>query len=91
MKFTNIMTGEKVTPKDWQLELKKGDYYIIETECTIYGQILKPKGKKSTGMFWVKAWSVYCPEGEVGLMNICDPTEKITKEDFDTAKQRNWR
>lgn len=28
--FFNAITGQVVTPVEWQLELKPGDYYIIE-------------------------------------------------------------
>ena len=30
MKFFNQITGEHVIPADWQLQLKPGDYFIVE-------------------------------------------------------------
>lgn len=87
MEFYNMVTGETVRPTDWQLQLKVGDFYaneagvaayadsegvkVIGRPPTIYGEILEAA---EPGFFRVKAYSVWCPEGEGGLFNICEAT-----------------
>jgi hypothetical protein len=104
MKFTNILTGETVTPEDWQLALKPGDYYTIESPTlavagqrvgpptgppTVYGRIENDEDCEP-GFFWVQAYSQWCPEGEFGLMNICDPSRTLTEAEFEQARAEGW-
>ena len=41
------------------------------------------------GFRFGKAWSIACPEGELGDTHICDMIP-ITKEEFDQSKGLNW-
>jgi hypothetical protein len=90
-KFFNALTGAHVAPAQWQTKLRSGDYYVIESFTsslpTIYGQILKPAGK---GFFQVKAYSAWCMEGQEGILCIVEPTRKLTRAEFETAREKNW-
>jgi len=93
-KFFNALTGAaQVAPAEWQLQLKPGDYYVIESFVSslpaIYGQIIKPAEEK--GFFRVKAYSAWCVEGEEGTLCIVEPTRKLTRAEFEAAQKRNWR
>jgi len=99
-KFLNSLTGEWVTPAEWQSALKVGDYYAIHPARivlgkqyfpmpSVYGRITSNKGMEP-GYFLVKAYSQLMPEGDVGEICICDPTHLLTKEHFKQAKQAGW-
>lgn len=107
MQFRNLITGEMVTPTDWQRQLAVGDYYMIARPVAaavdlagtthtyddmpaIYGQIIDNEGCQP-GFFWVRAYSELCPHGESGQMNICEPTRKLTAEEFAVAQARGWK
>jgi hypothetical protein len=94
MEFKNIVTGEAITPLPWQEALKAGDCYIIEQPAfgmlgspmtplvgvQVYGQILEPT--KKPGFFIVQAYSAMCPEGEIGMLCIVEPSRVISEEEF---------
>lgn len=103
MKFFNIVTGQYIEPTDWQLQLKVGDYYINEQATAgmltsetltiyndmpnVYGQIVEAD---EPGYFLVRAYSQWCPEGELGMFNICDATRKLTPQEFEQARANDW-
>ena len=100
MNFYNQFTGETVTPTAWQQALKAGDYYIVEHPVfqvdaqvlpapTVYGRIRSNEGCEP-GFFVVKAYSQLCPDGETGLMCICEPTRLLTRQEFERARKQNW-
>lgn len=105
MQFRNIITGQLLTPSDWQAALQVGDYYeiafpiaaagdgqrfdIFDRMPHIYGQIESDE-ECQPGFFWVRAYSTDCPRGEVGSFNICEATRKLTREDFEAARARGW-
>lgn len=90
--FINMLTGQTVTPTDWQLTLTVGDYYRIDLrDLTIYGHITAHKGRKDSGFFWSDGFSILCPDGELGVVCIVDCTAKITEEEFNAARLREWR
>ena len=104
MEFTNIITGEPIVPLPWQLELKPGDLYIIENpsislmgsgtinleDIAVYGEILDAKNC-AKAFFNVRAFSRYCPKGEEGLLCIVEPTRRITRGEFDAAREKDWK
>ena len=98
--FHNQITGETLVAADWQQALKVGDYYIIEHPVfmvdgmslpapTVYGRIASNAGCEP-GFFLVEAHSQLCPEGETGLMCICEPTRQLTRQEFESAMKKNW-
>jgi hypothetical protein len=104
MEFYNFVTGQTVTAQPWQLELKPGDYYCIETPGaafidevgvqdlgdvpTVYGRIERADDEES--FFLVRAYSQACPDGETGLMSACEPTRKLTEAEFEAARLAGW-
>lgn len=101
MQFVNILTGKTMTPEPWQLELKVGDFYINEKAVAalgedifystpnIYGQIVSDEDCRP-GYFWVRGYSEWCPEGELGGFNICEATRKLTEDEFNQARENGW-
>jgi hypothetical protein len=77
----NMLTGEWMTPEPWQQELTVGSCYVIHHPVvavdgrqipgapTVYGEIIDGEGCEE-GFFYARAFSEYCPEGEIGLMCI---------------------
>ena len=70
--FRYLVTGQTITADDWQLDLKPGDYYIIEQPViyvgsktipmpNVYGEILEVE---ANGFCRVKAYSIFSPDGE---------------------------
>jgi len=84
----------------WQAEIKPGDLYMQDTEYgfQIFGNILKPKGEGSEiynepHMKYyrlVNAYSVACPDGEMGDVHVSSVTRKITEWEFELAKDFKW-
>ncbi|MCB0207699.1 MAG: hypothetical protein KDJ52_00125 [Anaerolineae bacterium] len=106
MNFYNRITGQTVTPEPWQLELKVGDHYIIKQPKfwvgdevgiapTCYGEIITNTPEEDeppypNGFFLVRAFSQWCPEGELGMFCIIEATRQITKEKFEQARLQGW-
>jgi hypothetical protein len=87
------VADEQVKP--WQVEIKKGDYYMQETKYgfNIYGEVLRnaPRAKRLRHYRFVKAYSLACSDGEHGDLHVSVITQIITKEQFEEAKKNNWR
>jgi hypothetical protein len=78
--------------KDWQKELKAGDYCVqwyVQYGFPIFHKILESHytGDLENYRFCF-SFSEACPEGERGDMHICVVQAKITKEVFDAAYQK---
>lgn len=100
MQFHHLITGEIIEPEEWQLQLKVGDHYRIDRPYamvgdttydmpTIYGRIESDEDCPS-GFFYVRAFSQYCPHGELGLMCLVEPSCLITEEEFYRARAEGW-
>ena len=85
--LTEAMETADENTKEWQKALKKGDYYMQETEYgfNIYGKVLKNayRQKSLRNYRFVKAYSVACPDGEIGDIHISSITRIISKEEFE--------
>ena len=92
LSYFNALTGAEVRPDEWQMKLRKGDFYEINTGDQsfppIYGEILDGPEK---GYFKVKAYSQWCPEGQQGLLCLVEPTRKITRDEFEVARGSKWK
>ena len=86
-------TDEQVKP--WQSAIKKGNYYMQETEYgfSIYGEILKNayRQRDLKNYRFVKAYSLACSDGEPGDLHVSVITQIITKEQFEEARKNGWR
>jgi hypothetical protein len=100
LKLYNSITGEWVKPKQWQSELRIGDYYAIHHNRivmglqalpapTVYGRITSSKNC-DPGFFIVQAYSQWTPQGEMGNFCICDATHRLTKEQFKQIREAGW-
>lgn len=96
--FQNLITGQVTQTTDWQLALKPGDHYIIENPKAyvgtrsipmpnVYGEIIEVA---DNGYCKVKAFSAFCPDGELGSMCIVDPTRLITSYEFKSYQIAGW-
>lgn len=103
--------GRVVAPAEWQLQLKPGDYYLIERPIlrivnpagqvertegpAVYGQIVtnQPHPKEPVykpGYFLVRAYSTWCPDGELGTFHISEATRPLTAAEFEAARAASW-
>jgi hypothetical protein len=89
--YHNFYTGARVYPYDWQMKLRKDDYFEIVSECipTIYGQILEVSHKN--GCFLARVFSIRCLLGEEGSFWIVEPTRILTLQEFEYARQKHWK
>lgn len=106
MEFRNMITGQVVRPAAWQLALAIGDYYeiaapqgavgdgqtftVFDDLPPIYGQIVSDE-ECAPGYFLARGYSEWCPDGELGLLAVCEPTRRLTAEEFAAARARGWR
>ena len=91
--YYNALTGARVAPYDWQMKIKKGDYYEIESASfaypDIYGVILETMEKK--GYFRVQAYSAWCIGGQKGVLCVVEPTRLLTLQEFEKARDLRWK
>ena len=73
--------------KPWQVEIKKGDYYMQETiyGFNIYGEVLRnaPRAKHLRHYRFVKAYSLACSDGEPGDVHLSVISGILTREEFE--------
>lgn len=81
--------------KDWQSEIKAGDFFIQATdyEFFIFGEILQTdeefyKTEAGINYRFCKAYSVACPEGECGDVHVSVISAVITKELFESVRNK---
>jgi len=73
--------------KQWQAEIKKGDYFWQDTEYgfQIYGEVLRNAYRKKELKHYrfCKCYSEACPEGETGDVHISVIGGLLTREEFE--------
>lgn len=82
--------------KDWQRAIKPGDYFRQRHEVgiNIYGEVLEddePRGPGLENYRFCRAYSLACPEGELGDIHVSQIEEILTRAKFEVAKARGWR
>jgi hypothetical protein len=73
-----------------------GDFYRQDTNYgfSIYGEILKdpePRPEQLKHYRFVLAYSVACPDGEMGDVHVSQINEVISPAVFQVAKEMGWR
>ncbi|GIK36603.1 MAG: hypothetical protein BroJett011_04360 [Chloroflexota bacterium] len=73
----------------------KGRVNYFDDVPTVYGQIITNIAEKDEpaykfGHFLVRGFSQWCPEGELGLFNICEATRQLTEAQFNAARAAGW-
>ena len=79
----------------WQAEIKPGDNVIRDSRLNvpIYSEILPdPKDRPAPLKHYrfTRSYSVVCPDGEYGDIQVSTIKRKLTQEEFEEAKQRGW-
>jgi len=82
--------------KPWQAAIKPGEYFQRYNQLgfTIYGEILQEEEKRPNHLKHYRlcrAYSVACPQGEMGDIHVSTIDALLSRELFDTARQRGWR
>jgi hypothetical protein len=82
--------------KDWQRELKKGDYFVRNAGVGIpvYGEVVQSSGEyrgRLRDYRFCKCYSMMCPTGELGDVHISTVDRLLTPNEFEGAKARRWR
>ena len=85
--------------REWQRRVKPGDYFYRyvpfgDSVLTIYGEILEgdePYVGDMANYRFCRAYSVACPEGELGDVHISVIGGLMSREDFELARSRGWR
>ncbi|MCJ7432251.1 MAG: hypothetical protein MUO77_02050, partial [Anaerolineales bacterium] len=55
----------------------------------IYGEILGAALEK--GYFHARAYSVWFPKGNEGMVCVVEPTRILTRQEFEHARTRRWK
>jgi hypothetical protein len=79
----------------YQAAAKPGDFYRQNTELgfPIYGKILRdpePRPERLKHYRFVQAYSVACPEGEMGDVHVSQIDEIISPAVFQVAREMGW-
>ena len=79
----------------WQAALKPGDYFRKPSgyDFSIYGEILpdeQSREKELQHYRFCKAYSIACPQGEMGDVHVSTIERLLTRTEFEDARQRNW-
>ena len=106
MQFYNMITDQIVSPHYWQMELKPGDFYVIESPLigvqlpdlidvqTLVNVLIYGQildaRNCEPGFFNVIAYSAMCPNGEEGELCILDITRVINRDEFEMARREGW-
>lgn len=82
--------------KPWQEKVKAGDYFARWSELGfhVYGEILQEDEPREKGLEHYRlcrGYSMACPQGEIGDIHVSAIDELISKEQFESAKERGWR
>ena len=76
--------------EDWQQDFEAGDCFLQATNLGfhIYAEIIKtyPEGRLKN-YYFCKAYSVACPDGEMGDIHACSITSRIDREIFEVIKK----
>lgn len=87
---------------EWKKSLKAGDYFVRVCPyegLTIYGQCIDSKYPedqesieegRTRGYQFSRCYSVLCPEGELGDTHVSHMSAKLTKEQFEQARDAGW-
>ncbi len=81
--------------KDWQKEIKKGDYFIRDSGYgfPIFGEVLDDCRSEDPAMQYYRlcdCYSVACPEGEKGDVHISTIGALISDDIFDFYRKKGW-
>ena len=77
--------------EDRQEKIKVGDYCRQETDegFDIFGEVLEEHNAEHLKNYrFCYCFSVACPEGEKGDVHVCQVTELISREDYETIKAK---
>ena len=69
--------------------MDRTEYLKTIDDLLIHGEILDAEGCDE-GIFNVRAYSSYCPDGEDGIVCIAEITRKISREEFEAARKSGW-
>jgi len=94
-KMSANMDAADTRVKPWQAHLKPGDYFVRWSFLgfSIYGEILhedEPRDKGLEHYRLCRAYSVACPQGDVGDVHVSTIDALLSKRTFEDAKTRGW-
>jgi len=79
----------------FQAAASPGDHYLQRSGYgfDIYGRILEeeePRPQRLQHYRFVEAYSVACPEGEIGDMHVSSIEQILSETEFSEARERGW-
>ncbi len=79
--------------KDWQKQIKKGDYFICDSGYgfPIFGKVLREyKDERMSNYRFCECYSIACPYGERGDVHVSTILARLDRETFEKFKERGW-
>jgi predicted SAM-dependent methyltransferase len=83
--------------KEWHAALKPGDkVLVLFPEFPIFQELVeedeedKERSKKLPQYMLVRAYSVVCPEGELGSACRCNAAVQLTEEEWEAFCEDDW-
>ncbi len=79
----------------WQATIKPGDYFRKPSgyDFPTYGEILKDEQRRDPALRhyrFCKAYSIACPDGEMGDVHISTIECLLSRAEFEDARRRGW-
>ena len=81
----------------WQALIQPGEYFMRPGPpgIAIYGEVLKDpedlhRDEYTENYRFCKAYSVACPDGELGDVHVSTIDRILSKEEFEAAKRKGW-
>ena len=80
--------------QDWQASVKPGEYVCRKGPgFLIYSEILydaEPREPTLRNYRFTRSYSIACPSGELGDIHVSTIERKLSKEDFQAARENGW-
>lgn len=94
-KLGREMRAADARVQPWQAAIKPGDYFMHGTPYgfNIYGEVLKEDEPREQPLRFYRlcqAYSVACPEGEMGDVHVSVIERLLSEVEFREAKDRRW-
>ena len=82
--------------QDWQRQIKPRDYFRRYSPhgFYIYGEVLEEPEPRNPGLEnhrLCRAYSLACPRGEMGDIDVSTVEKILTEEEFEEARNRGWK
>ena len=79
--------------KKFQTRIDVGEFVLsVAEDEPVWSEVLERYTEPRMQHYrFVRSWSVYCPESELGDLHVSQVIAVVTKEDFEAAQTHGWQ